>query len=147
MFVLDSDYLSLIHRAESELGSRIRRRMAELGPAEFATTIVNFEEQTRGWLSFAAKSKRNADMIEAYRRLEGHLRVYCPMKVLAFDEAAAVRFQELRNAKIRIGTFDLRIAAIVLTQGATLLSRNLRDFQQVPGLKFEDWTAEIAPRE
>jgi tRNA(fMet)-specific endonuclease VapC len=36
---------------------------------------------------------------------------------------------------------DLKIAAIVLAQGATLLTRNLRDFQKVPGLKVEDWTA------
>ena len=35
---------------------------------------------------------------------------------------------------------DLKIAAIVLANGATLLSRNLSDFRKVPGLKVEDWT-------
>jgi tRNA(fMet)-specific endonuclease VapC len=43
--------------------------------------------------------------------------------------------------KIRIGTMDLRIAAIALTHGATLLSRNLVDFKRVPELEVEDWTA------
>src|SRR5205085_5255073 len=117
MFVLDSDYLSLIHQAESELGGRIRHSIEDVGPAEFVTTIVNFEEQTRGWLAFAAKSKSNAELIEAYRRLEGHLRVYCPMTVLAFDQSAAMRFEELKHAKIRIGTLDLRIDATVLAHG------------------------------
>jgi tRNA(fMet)-specific endonuclease VapC len=34
---------------------------------------------------------------------------------------------------------DLKIASIVLAHDATLLSRNLRDFQQVPNLRVEDW--------
>jgi predicted nucleic acid-binding protein len=34
---------------------------------------------------------------------------------------------------------DLKIAAICLVEGATLLSANLKDFQQVPGLHVEDW--------
>jgi tRNA(fMet)-specific endonuclease VapC len=36
---------------------------------------------------------------------------------------------------------DLKIAAIVLANSAVLLSRNLRDFHKVPGLRAEDWTA------
>jgi tRNA(fMet)-specific endonuclease VapC len=35
---------------------------------------------------------------------------------------------------------DLRIAAIALTRQFTVLSRNLVDFQKVPGLLVEDWT-------
>ena len=46
----------------------------------------------------------------------------------------------LRRRRLRIGTMDLKIAAIVLSHQATLLSRNLVDFSQVPGLSIEDWT-------
>lgn len=34
---------------------------------------------------------------------------------------------------------DLKIVAIALVQDALLLSSNLRDFRQVPGLRVEDW--------
>ena len=56
------------------------------------------------------------------------------------DEAAAAAFQRLRRRHRRIGTMDLKIAAIVLSRNATLLSRNLRDFGHIPDLHVEDWT-------
>ena len=65
---------------------------------------------------------------------------YCGRRVLDYDAAAIQRFQELRKAKIRIGTMDLKIAAIALSRGAKLLSRNLSDYRKVPGLVVEDWT-------
>ena len=42
-------------------------------------------------------------------------------------------------ARIRIGTMDLKIAAIALANDAILLSRNLTDFSKVPALRVEDW--------
>lgn len=59
----------------------------------------------------------------------------------AFDTAAAAHFENLRKAKIRVGTQDLKIASIALASGATLLTRNTRDFARIPGLLFEDWSA------
>lgn len=44
----------------------------------------------------------------------------------------------LRKNSCVDATMDLKIAAIALTLGATLLSANLKDFQQVPGLQVED---------
>jgi tRNA(fMet)-specific endonuclease VapC len=43
---------------------------------------------------------------------------------------------------IRIGTQDLKIASIALANRATLLTRNYRDFVQVPDLIIDDWTKE-----
>ena len=47
--------------------------------------------------------------------------------------------ENLTSRRIRIGTLDLRIASITLAYDATLLTRNIADFRQVPGLKIENW--------
>jgi tRNA(fMet)-specific endonuclease VapC len=46
----------------------------------------------------------------------------------------------LRQLKLNVRKMDLRIAAVVLEQNATLVTRNARDFKQVPGLTFVDWS-------
>lgn len=55
-----------------------------------------------------------------------------------FDERAAAIFTSLRQQKLHIGTLDLRIAAVALAAGATLVTRNRRDFDRAPGLVIED---------
>jgi tRNA(fMet)-specific endonuclease VapC len=60
-------------------------------------------------------------------------------KIASWTIPAADRFDALRASRIRIGTKDLRIAAIALEHDALLLSANLVDFEQVPGLRIEDW--------
>ncbi len=68
------------------------------------------------------------------------LKVFVTMPVLPFDTAAAVVFGGLQAQRIRVGTMDLRIAAIALSRGLVVLTRNVRDFGRVPGLLTEDWT-------
>jgi tRNA(fMet)-specific endonuclease VapC len=79
-------------------------------------------------------------MLAAYARLQTHIETFKGVPVLPFDAKAAVEFERLRQAHVRIGTMDLKIAAIALANDATLLTRNLADFSKVPGLKAEDWS-------
>jgi tRNA(fMet)-specific endonuclease VapC len=66
---------------------------------------------------------------------------FTTLPVLPIDGLAAKQFEQLvRNRKLKkIGRGDLLIASIALAQKATLATRNLRDFEQVPGLKAENW--------
>jgi len=137
--ILDTDHLSLLEWTEQAGTARLRQRLDETSEPK-ATTIINYEEQTRGWLSYLAKDRSMTQQIEAYRRLGRQLKNYCALTVLEFDERAAVEFQRLRQARLRVGTMDLKIAAIVLAHGAILLSRNRTDFGRVLGLRIEDWT-------
>jgi predicted nucleic acid-binding protein len=38
------------------------------------------------------------------------------------------------------GTNDLRIAAIVVNNAGTLITRNTKDFGKIPRLAIEDWS-------
>jgi tRNA(fMet)-specific endonuclease VapC len=140
MVVLDTDHLTLLERREST-GSRIlEARLDRLNAGSRTTTIVTYEEQTRGWMAYVAAARTVAEEIKAYARLKTHLHSFRNIHILDFDEQAGVEYQRLRQSRIRIGAMDLKIAAIVLTHDATLLSKNLSDFRKVPGLKVADWT-------
>jgi len=94
----------------------------------------------RGWLAQLAKARTMAQQINAYSRLSRHVRTFREIPLLEFDERAAIEFQRLRKLHPRGGSMDLKIAAIALVQGATLLTRNLADFGKIEGLAVEDWT-------
>ena len=60
--------------------------------------------------------------------------------VLDFDQKACNCYKEMKRQKIRIGTQDLKIASIVLSQQGILVTRNRKDFEKIPNLLIEDWT-------
>jgi len=140
MVILDTDHVSLLEHGGSGPGRRLLERLDVVDPSEIATTVISYEEQTRGWLSYVAKARTLAAEIDAYRRLHGHLENFCRISVVDFDAAAATHFQRLAKLRLRVGTMDLKIAAIVLATNARLLTRNSVDFQKVPELRFDDWT-------
>jgi tRNA(fMet)-specific endonuclease VapC len=140
MIVLDTDHVTLLGRPDSPLAYRLRARLQQSFPVEWATTIVTYEEQSRGWLANVARARTVRQQIEAYKDLIDHLEAFRDLHVLRFDEASGRVFERLRKERIRIGTQDLKIAAIAIAYDGHLKSRNLRDFQRVPGLQVEDWT-------
>lgn len=140
MVVLDNDHLSFLEWADGALSRRLQARLSAIVSDEAATTIVNFEEQMRGWMAYLSRARSLGAQVQAYRRLKQHLDNYRAIPVLEFDDRAAVEFQRLKRLRPRLGAMDLKIAAIVLAHDAILLSRNLTDFRQVPGLRVEDWS-------
>jgi tRNA(fMet)-specific endonuclease VapC len=139
--ILDTDVFSFVERRDSPEFTRFRVRAAALEPDDrIATTIVTYEEQTRGWLAFAARSRAAAHQVAAYAKLKKHLLTYLDFEVLDFDAAAARHFDHLRSLKLRLSSSDLKIAAIALSLRATLVTRNVRHFELVPDLLVEDWT-------
>lgn len=84
----------------------------------------------------SAMPERNLWVIEGFAaRLE----------VLNYDQAAATHTGQLRAELARSGTpigpYDQLIAGHARSQGLILVTNNRREFDRVPGLRVEDWTA------
>ena len=140
MYILDADVLTLLEEPKGAAAKRLQSRLASEPEDRIATTIINYEEQTRGWFAILAKAKTVAAQIAAYRRLNRHLANYRALDVLDFDDRAAVEFRRIKMMKLRVGTMDLKIASIAIANSAALLTRNLSDFRQIPNLIALDWT-------
>jgi tRNA(fMet)-specific endonuclease VapC len=60
--------------------------------------------------------------------------------MLAFCLPAMTRHTHLLRQHLNIGSNDLKIAAIAMEGGGTVVTRNTRDFGRIPGLIWEDWS-------
>src|SRR5262245_24942155 len=123
MVVLDTDLLSLVQWGEGPDSQRLRSRLDRVPPSEKATTIITYEEQTRGWLAYVAGARTAVAQVKAYELLHRHLLHFLDIAVLRFCDRAAAEFQTLRKRCKGVGPMDLKIAAITLVSGSTLLSR------------------------
>ncbi len=139
MILLDTDHLSLLKYPDNPRCAALTARLAGSSDSDIGTTIVSAEEQMRGWLAVISRRRDVHKQIDAYRELLGLMEFFNRWTILPFDVAAADEFERQRRGKVRIGTMDLKIAAIALVHDALLLSANLSDFRQVPGLKVENW--------
>jgi tRNA(fMet)-specific endonuclease VapC len=79
-------------------------------------------------------------VVRAYHNLLATSLYFRTITIVGFDEQAQAVFRRLRVQGIRIGTQDLRIAAIALNHGAILVTRNVRDFAAIPSLNIVDWS-------
>jgi tRNA(fMet)-specific endonuclease VapC len=139
MYILDTDHLSVLDRGGVAAQSLLQR-LAGINPTQVATSIISYEEQMRGWLSYAAKAQTVEQQVEAYKQLKRQLMNYCVIPILDFDREAVQEFQRLKKMYPRLGAMDLKIASVALVNQAVVLTRNSRDFGQVAGLSIEDWT-------
>ena len=139
-YLLDTDHISFLQEQRGPEYVVLSARIARHPFMDFAFSIVSFHEQTLGGHAFLNRARTAAEVIRGYSQLVNVLKIFMTMPVLPFDAAATAVFDGLQAQRIRVGTMDLRIAAIALSQGLTLLTRNTRDFGRVPGLVTEDWT-------
>jgi tRNA(fMet)-specific endonuclease VapC len=139
MILLDTDHLTVLKYKASERAIRLSGRLA-LASADgtpIGTTISNVEEQMRGWLSAIAKERLPRRQVAPYRDLAGLFDFFRGFAIALFTEPAADLFTGF--SAIHIKATDRKAAAIAIAHNALFLTANRKDFEQVPGLRFENW--------
>jgi tRNA(fMet)-specific endonuclease VapC len=134
-YLLDTDIVSNLMRREPSYP--LIRRLALVPPEDQCTTSI-----TLGELMYGAHRVPDRTAV-LLRRIDELIPSQLP--VLPFDESAARRYGSLRAALEVAGTLigdaDMRIAAIALAHGLTVVTANVRHLGRVPGLGVEDWLA------
>jgi tRNA(fMet)-specific endonuclease VapC len=137
--ILDTDVLSIVQRRIQPEYSRLHSRLDAAPGLVLWVTIVSFEEQLRGWLEYVKRAKP-PQLRTAYSKLHELNDDFSTRPVLDFDDVATERYVELLHAKTRIGAADLKIASLAIAKNELLITRNIRHFAKIPGLRAEDWT-------
>ncbi|MGZ3395514.1 MAG: type II toxin-antitoxin system VapC family toxin [Isosphaeraceae bacterium] len=143
MIVLDTQPVSQLQRVGSKDVDRIEERLQGIPVDQVRITVITPIEQLRealGKINSANDATKQVAAFQLFLRLLDHYSRRWSGRILPFDERAVTEFRKFRPELIRrIGRCDAQIAAIALAHGATLMTSNKRDFQQVPGLYVEDW--------
>ncbi len=129
VYLLDTNaVIALLNDKDSAVGRRARRHR----PADIGISAIVAHELFYG----AFKSQwrdRNIGLVDSL-----------PFMVLEFAKEDAREAGEIRaNLTMQgtpIGPYDVLIAGQAKARGLTLVTRNVREFQRVEGLRVEDWT-------
>lgn len=139
-YLLDTDHLGILQRPLQLEAAVLKSRLESVGDHNVAVSVVSFQEQTLGWLNYINRARETRKVVFGYAMLQSLIDVYGKLNVVPFDGPAANVFDALQQAKIRVGTMDLRIAAIAISRNLAVVTRNTVHFSKIPGLHCEDWT-------
>jgi tRNA(fMet)-specific endonuclease VapC len=117
-------------------------RLHAIDPDKRGIPIGAAAEIVRGWLHAIRQAEAGRGRITleyAFGRLQQSFVNMAPFVFLPYTTAAHALVRQWQRAKIRVGTNDLRIAAVCIVHGATLVTRNARDYAHLPGLTFDVW--------
>ncbi len=136
LYLFDTDTLTLFERMHPAIIRNVFHHLAD----GIGVTSISIEEQLGGWFAMLRSARTPQQIETAHARLSDAVRWLSTWDIVPFTVAAVIRFQDLLRQRLNVGGNDLRIAAITLELGATVVTRNLRDFRRVPGLQSEDWS-------
>mgnify|MGYP001796504600 CR=1 FL=1 len=139
-YLLDTDHLSILQRQAGQDYINLSTRMANYPISDFAVSTITFHEQMLGSHTYINRARKLDDVVKGYEMMPRLVQDFKVLPLVSFDAGAAISLSQLNSQLIKLGKMDARIAAIALSCGLILLTRNHRDFSKVTGLAIEDWT-------
>jgi tRNA(fMet)-specific endonuclease VapC len=127
--------LTLFQKKHPRVTAAVRSHQADT-----AVSIITVQEQFLGWHAAVLRATRPDDLADAYRHWTEATESLAAFSILTFDEPAIRRYEALARRRPNVGRMDLRIGAIALEHGATVVTRNRTDFSRIPGLSIVDWS-------
>jgi tRNA(fMet)-specific endonuclease VapC len=141
-YLLDTDHLSIIQRETGQDYINLINRMSQHLLSDFTVSIITLHEQLLGSHAYINRARTSDEVVKGYEIMARIWKDFTVLPIVLFDQTAASAFNSLRSQRIQLATMDMRIAAIALSCGLILLTRNSQDFGKVPKLTMEDWTME-----
>jgi tRNA(fMet)-specific endonuclease VapC len=123
---------------DTPLGERLAAKMKQAGAVSF-TSVITLQEVCQGWCAVINRHRAGHDQCFGYGEFQHSMELLHELVILPFDLEAASIFRRLKADGLRVGTMDLKIAAICIAHEVLLLSRNLVDFRKIPNLSVENW--------
>lgn len=141
MIILDTNIVSELLRPAPE--PKVEAWLAAQDGGQVYLTAIS-EAELRYGVAILTDGKRRDALAEA---IDAMLREDFRDRILPFDSAAAEAFATIaadrRGAGRPISQFDCQIAAIGRAQGATVATRNARDFEGCGIQVIDPWTRTV----
>ena len=140
MILFDTDTVTYFFHGDKN----VCRKVDKVGDEVLAITLITRYEMLRGRADNLLKAADKVELrkaVDRFRRTEQEISRF---EVVGFDEYAIEKFEKLRIEKKlkKMGRADMLIACIALANNALLVTRNTRDFENVVGLRMENWVDE-----
>ena len=119
----------------------VLRSLQQLDRATVGTTIITKIEMLRGRIDYLLKADTGSSLRRAQQLSCRTEELLLQTQIIPITDKSIVEFDRLSTSlkyrKIRRAA--LTIASIVLSNRATLITRNLRHFKQFPRLSVVNW--------
>ena len=139
MYTLDSDSVTLFlhHKGQQP---QLVRRVLDVPADQMWVSVITVKEIIGGAMALVDNPKRSSSAFQDCAFLRQILRDLSDFQILPYDDQARQIFNNMTAAEKRVGGNDCKIAASAIARGFTVITRNIKDFAQISGVQYEDWT-------
>jgi tRNA(fMet)-specific endonuclease VapC len=129
-YMLDTHICIYIIRAKPV---KVLKKLRSFDIADIVISAITHSEFEYG-VTKSSRRKKNQEALTQF---------LSPLEIVPYDNKAAVNYGQIRSHLERkgaiLGAMDLLIGVHAQSIPVTLVTKNLREFKRIPGLRVENW--------